>query len=156
VIPSHIEREIVIDAPVDATWRAGTEPDQIGRWFTDTAEIDLRPGAAGTLSWDGRATHEATTASIAVATVEPPRRFAFRWGHPDGGEAREGNSLLVEFTLAPEGERTLFRIVETGLVEIGWPEEQKAKYAAQNREGWGIHLGNLRDHATAHPPAAPR
>jgi uncharacterized protein YndB with AHSA1/START domain len=38
VIPSHIEREIVIDAPVDAAWRAVTEPDQIGRCFTDTAE----------------------------------------------------------------------------------------------------------------------
>jgi uncharacterized protein YndB with AHSA1/START domain len=100
-------------------------------------------------------THEAATASIAVAAVEPPRRFAFRWGHPDGVEAREDNSLLVEFTLAPEGERTLFRVVETGPVEIGWPEEQKAKYPAQHREGRGIHLRNLRDYAGAQPPAAP-
>jgi hypothetical protein len=35
-----------------------TEPGEISRWFSDAAEIELRPGGEGTLMWDQRATNE--------------------------------------------------------------------------------------------------
>jgi uncharacterized protein YndB with AHSA1/START domain len=42
MVPSHVERDILIDAPVDTVWRAVAEPDQVSRWFSDAAEIDVR------------------------------------------------------------------------------------------------------------------
>ena len=35
----RIEREIVIDAPVEVVWRTITEPDQITEWFADTVDL---------------------------------------------------------------------------------------------------------------------
>ena len=34
-----IEREILIEAPVEVVWRAITEPDQISQWFADRVEL---------------------------------------------------------------------------------------------------------------------
>ena len=82
-----------------------------------------------------------------IVTIESPRTFSFRWLHPAGAAAGESNSLLVEFTLTPEGGHTRLRLAESGLSQIDWPKEQKAAYAAQNSKGWDIHLAHLRDYA---------
>jgi uncharacterized protein YndB with AHSA1/START domain len=94
--------------------------------------------------FEDSATKEPTTASLVVETVEPPRLFSFRWCHPDGEAPVPGNSVLVEFTLSPEGgERTRLRVSETGLQGIGWPAEQKASYAEEHRDGWAFFAGRL-------------
>ena len=49
---------------------------------------------------------------IDVQSVEPPSQSSFRWNHPAGQEPTPGNSMLVEFTLVAEGERTRLRVVE--------------------------------------------
>ena len=140
-----IEHEIVVDAPIEVVWRTITEPEQIEQWFTDSAALDLRPGGTGELVWDEKAsTPTAMIAEIVVDIVEPPRRFAFRWSHPTGERAVAGNSTLVDFTLTAEADqRTLVRVVETGLEEIGWSDADKARYAEEHREGWALHLGTL-------------
>ncbi|MCW2890124.1 MAG: hypothetical protein JWL58_6986 [Streptosporangiaceae bacterium] len=38
------------------------------------------------------------------------RSFSYRWQHPPGVAAGEGNSLLVEFTLTCEGDGTRLRV----------------------------------------------
>jgi uncharacterized protein YndB with AHSA1/START domain len=151
MIPNHIERDILIEAPVEVVWRTVTEPDQISSWFSDAAEVDLRAGGEGTLTWSERATSKPMTVRISVETVEPPRTFSFRWLLPEGVEAREGNSLLVEFTLIPEGEHTRLRVVETGLVGYEMPDEQKATYADEHGKGWEVHLAALRTHLSRQP-----
>jgi uncharacterized protein YndB with AHSA1/START domain len=111
-----VEREILIEAPADVVWRTITEPDQIARWFADRVQLDLRPGGDGTLVFEEKAAVHAATVPLVVETVDPPRRFSFRWGHPDGEAPAAGNSVLVEFTLSAESdERTRRRVVETGL-----------------------------------------
>jgi uncharacterized protein YndB with AHSA1/START domain len=142
MIPS-IERDILIEAPVDVVWRAVTEPSQISSWFSDAAEVDLRAGGEGTLTWTDRATNKPATACITVQTIEPPHTFAFRWAYAEGVQPREGNSLLVEFTLTPEGENTRLRVIESGLQEMDWAEEQKATYADEHTQGWISHLSDL-------------
>jgi len=137
----HIEREVVIDAPADVVWRTITEPDQITRWFADEVELDLRDGGAGTLVFEGK-----MTAPLVVVAVEPPLRFSFRWCHPEGEAPVPGNSVLVEFTLVAEGaERTRLRVTETGLDTIGWSDDDKARYAAEHRDGWAEFFGRLED-----------
>ena len=139
-----IEREVLIEAPPDVVWRTITEPDQIARWFADKVELDLRPGGAGLLVFEDKATTRPTTAPFVMVAVEPPRRFTFRWAHPDGEAPAPGNSVLVDFTLTEEGsDRTRLRVSETGLDAIDWLDEDKARYVAEHRSGWAEKLGWL-------------
>ena len=45
--------EIVIDAPVEAVWKAISEGEELTRWFVE--EADVTPGVGGTISisWGG-------------------------------------------------------------------------------------------------------
>ena len=136
----EIEREVVIDAPVDVVWRTITEPDQISRWFADRVELVAEPGGRGAMYFGD----EGEGGPLVVEVVEPPSRFSFRWNHPAGEEPVAGNSLLVEFTLAAEGrERTRLRVVESGLDRLAWPDAEKERYAGEHNGGWATFLGRL-------------
>ena len=52
MVPQRIERDILIDAPMEIVWAVVTEPEHISGWFSYTVELDLRPGGAAALSWD--------------------------------------------------------------------------------------------------------
>ncbi|HVM64266.1 MAG TPA: SRPBCC domain-containing protein [Acidimicrobiales bacterium] len=141
-----IDREIVIDAPADVVWRTITEPEQIEQWFADHVELDVRPGGAGTFVFDNRGGDRVVTVPVVVEAVDPPHRLAFRWSHPEGRSPVAGNSMLVEFLLTVEGaERTRLRVVETGIEEVQWPDDEKARYAEDHRRGWSVHMGRLAD-----------
>jgi uncharacterized protein YndB with AHSA1/START domain len=141
-----IDHEIVIEAPVELVWRTITEPDQISRWFADRVSLDLRPGGHGSFVFEERATTRAATVPLVVEVVDPPHRFAFRWAHPDGDSPAPGNSVLVEMTLAAEGdERTRLRVTETGVADLPWPDDGKAVYVDEHVHGWTVHLGRLAD-----------
>jgi uncharacterized protein YndB with AHSA1/START domain len=140
MIPAQIEKDVLIDAPADVVWRIITEPDQIVRWFSDEAEFDLRPGGEGRLVFRGGDSYQ-----LQIETVEPPRRFAFRWVQPQGSVVRSENSMLVEFTLQPEGDGTRLRVVESGFDRVDWSDEEKSRYAERHTEGWERLLGRLRD-----------
>ena len=142
MIPDRISREIVIDAAPQVVWAIVTEPRHVARWFSDEAQIDLRPGGAMRLTWHGHGTYPGR-----VEAVEPPHRFAFRWVRREDDEPGEGTSTLVEITLAGEGPRTRLRVVETGFQRLTWAEEDKARYADENSQGWSHELTELRDYA---------
>jgi uncharacterized protein YndB with AHSA1/START domain len=133
----RIERETVIDAPIDVVWRTITEPDQIRLWFADTVELEVAPGARGYLGFGEQG------GPVVVETVDPPTRFSFRWNHPVGEEPAAGNSLLVEFTLLREGDHTRLRVVESGLGPLPWPDTDKQRYADEHNGGWGEFLDRL-------------
>lgn len=156
MVANSIEREIVIEAPVEVVWGVVTEPEQIVQWFTDTAEIDLRPGGDGVLTWDEKATTAKTTAHMRVQAVEKPHRFSFRWTHPEGAEPNEGNSTLVEFILTAEGEKTRLRVVESGMAGTDWSEEQKADFVRGHSGGWPRHLADLAEFAADRARTASR
>ena len=136
MVPDQIERETVIDAPVERVWALITEAEHLGRWFGDAgAEIDLRPGGAMVLRWA-----EHGTSRGRVVAVEPHTRFSYRWApfkDPGGDEPVEGNSTLVEFTLQPEGDGTRLRVVESGFASLATSEEQRAKNAQGQHRGLG-------------------
>src|SRR5262249_14858223 len=113
----------------------------------DDAEIDVRPGGLGVLTFTLRATNRRATLPIAVEALDPPHRFAFRWMHPAGAVARPGNSVLGEFVLAPEGTATRLAIVWSGLVAVEWRERETTTSAAQQGTGGARHLPHLRDYA---------
>ena len=152
MVPEHVEREILIEAPIDVVWAVLTEPEHVAGWFSDSAEVDLRPGGDATFTW-----HEHGSALAWVERVEPPRFFAFRWVRPVGEEQHKSNSTLVEFTLAAEGDQTRLTVVESGFRELAWSEDKKANYASENTQGWQLELDQLDEYISKHVrPASSR
>ena len=149
MVPDRIEQQILIDAPVEVVWEIVTDSAHVGGWFSDVAEIDLRPGGEARLTWK-----EHGVAHGQVEQVEPPKLFSFRWARPLGEVPRGGNSTLVEFTLTAEGDGTRLRVVESGFPELEGPEEEKAKYAEGNRQGWDAELDDLREYVSKHVRAS--
>src|SRR5690242_1663824 len=145
VVPDSIEREIRIDAPVDVVWRVVTEPDQITRWFSDRAELDLREGGDGVLTFLNEGTeYEPVVAPLVVVRAERPHVFAFRRSHPERTRADASNSVLAEYTLRREGDATLLRVVESGVAAMAWTDAAKTGYLEAHRHGWDRHLADLR------------
>jgi uncharacterized protein YndB with AHSA1/START domain len=142
MVADRIEQEIVIDAPPEVVWELVTDPEHVGSWFGDAAEIDLRPGGDMALTWEKFGTFLAR-----VEKVEPPRSFSFRWARPQDTPPAMGNSTLVEFSLSPEGEGTRLTLVESGFAALAGTEDEKAKSFADNTEGWEVELGHLREYA---------
>ncbi len=133
-----IEREVLIEAAVEMVWRTITEPDQMSQWFADRVDLVVAPGAHGYMGFGDQG------GPVVVDTVDPPTRFSFRWNHPSGEVPVAGNSMLVEFTLTPEGaERTRLRVTESGHELRDWPDAKKQRYADEHQEGWGEFLDRL-------------
>lgn len=133
-----IERDVLIEASIQVVWHTITEPDQISQWFADRVELMIEPGAHGYLGFGDQG------GPVVVETVEPPTRFSFRWNHPHDEEPIVGNSMLVEFTLTPEGdEQTHLRVTESGHEVRAWPDSEKERYANEHRGGWGEFLHRL-------------
>ena len=149
MVPDRVEREILIDAPPDIVWSVITEAEHIGRWFSDSAAVDLRPGGELLLTWD-----EHGAVYWRVERIDPPHFVSFRWLRPapsdsGGDELREDNSTLVEFSLDPDGEVTRLRVVESGFAELAGSEEENAKDAEEHRHGWELELDELRGYVSA-------
>jgi uncharacterized protein YndB with AHSA1/START domain len=141
VVAQQIEREILIDAPVDVVWSVVTEPEHISGWFSDTVELELRPGGALVLRWEG--TH---TVQGRVERVEPPHFFSFHWVVGHGSNLADGNSTLVEFSLAQEGEGTRLTVVESGFRDLALDDDLRTQRFDSHREGWAKELGELVDY----------
>jgi len=138
MVPQRIEREIVIDAPVDVVWAVVTEPRHISRWFSDSVDLDLRPGGKAVLRWNGRDAVQGR-----VERVEPPHFFSFRWVLDHGPDVTEDNSTLVEFSLSAEGESTRLTVVESGFRDLAGPDDEKQRHVDGHQRGWALELGDL-------------
>jgi uncharacterized protein YndB with AHSA1/START domain len=140
-VQDTIERELTFEQPREVVWAAITEPDQIARWFGTGAELELRPGAEGSFSWESLG----VKTKITVEAVDPPRRFAYRW--EPGGVDKGGPTTLVEFTLEELGGGTRLRLVESGFEQFG-PEARHG-----NEHGWDEELGELQAYLLAEAAA---
>jgi uncharacterized protein YndB with AHSA1/START domain len=138
----QIERECAIAAPIDRVWSAVTEPRELASWFCDSADLDVTPGARGTLTWKPNGSRGEAVIQVRVEALEPMRLFRFRWAFPADEEPTESNSRLVEFTLTGEGSGT-----RLGLVDSGFYESDDSVDGFS--EGWDEHIVNLTRYAEA-------
>ena len=150
----RIEREIDIDAPIDVVWTVITEPEHITGWFTDSAELDLRPGGEGQFAWDVKGTSRKKV-NLRVERLEPPHFFSFRWDYPDGDDPSETNAPLVEFSLEAQGGSTRLRLVESGLASLARSPEEKETYFAEHTSGWTHFAERLREYAAKQRSVVP-
>jgi uncharacterized protein YndB with AHSA1/START domain len=145
MVPESIEREVLIEAPVELVWSIVTEPEHVARWLSDSVQLDLRPGGSAVFIWE-----EHGSVGARVERVEPPHLFAFRWVNAGGKSANqgveEGNSTLVEFRLSAEGASTRLHVTESGFRQLDGSENENASHVENHLSGWDRELGELREY----------
>ena len=109
----------------------------------DEAVLEATPGAKGHLVFGEPGSPNAHVPQLTVVEAEAPRRFSFRWTHPEGEEAAEGNSLLVIFELTARDGGTLLRMTESGFREMGWEVAVLEQQYQEHVDGWGHFLSQL-------------
>jgi uncharacterized protein YndB with AHSA1/START domain len=140
-IRDTVEREVTYSQPIERVWAALTEPEQMRRWFcSNGAEVDLRPGGMIHFRWENE------TSRAIIESVEPPRRFAFRWipamfERPELPLEEQGPLTLVDFTLEPVEGGTRLRLVESGFA--AFDEARYTKAFGMNSEGWDECIASL-------------
>ena len=139
-----IEREIHIDAAPDIVFDVVSSPEHIREWWGG-AETGLEPtaGATDELVWRDADTGQTQAVPITVVDAVPPRLFSFRWTHPAGETAAEGNSLLVTFELVPAGAGTVLRLTETGFREMGWEVAVLEENYQDHVNGWDTFVPRI-------------
>lgn len=139
-VQDTVEREVIYPQPIARVWAALTEPELMRRWFCGAgAEIDLRPGGEARFMWpDG-------SSRAIVATVDPPRQFAFRWVPGNFEQAdrplAEQPLTLVEFSLDEVAGGTRLRLVESGFADLA--DEMRIAAFRDNDLGWDECLANF-------------
>ena len=147
----HIEKRVLLRAPIDRVWRAISDSQQFGAWFG--CELDgpfvagqritgrIRPTQVDPAIAKMQEPYAGQRMEWQVEAIEPPHRFAFRW-HPfaiDAGVDYSAEPMtLVEFTLADAPGGTHLVIRESGFERI--PLERRAKAFAANDGGWTAQL----------------
>ncbi len=139
-----IEREVMIDAPLETVWAIVTEPAHIGTWLGSSAEVDLRPGGELLIKFG-----DFGEATGTVENVDRPTLFAFRWVTPEpdrpAGLGME-HATLVEFQLRAEGDGTMLRLVESGFDGLAGSAEENATLRERHGGGWGTFVDQLVDY----------
>ncbi|MCG7609239.1 MULTISPECIES: SRPBCC family protein [Mycobacterium] len=159
----RIEKEILLNAPLDRVWRAISDSGEFGRWFG--VRFD-GPFVAGQ-SVNGVITPTEVDDEVAamqepyageadawhIVAVEAPHRLAFRW-HPyavePGADYAAEPTTLVEFTLAEAEGGVLLRIVESGFDAI--PAARRKSAFEANSEGWAHQTEMVRKYLALGEP----
>jgi uncharacterized protein YndB with AHSA1/START domain len=143
-VEDSIVRETVVAATTERVWQVLTRPEYLPRWFgAEKAEVDLRPGGALVMVWA-----EHGTGYARIERVDEPTLFSFRWAIEPGAQPTPGEETLVEFTLAPEGDGTRLRVVESGFSTLDRPAEKQEWHRERNVDGWRQVLEALAAGAT--------
>jgi len=120
-----IERTLELPAPPERVWTAITDPVELGKWFPDRAELDLRPGGDGMFTWT-----EHGSAAVRVEAIDAPRYFAWRWANDSDASIDAASEVtLVEWWLAPGADGgTTLKVRESGFT--------RESHRTGNEEGW--------------------
>ena len=143
-----IARELYVEAPPEVVFDVVSSPDHIKEWWPDDARYELTPGTPGEIVF-GDCDAGGTVVQLTVVEAVPPRTFSFRWTHPAGEAAAEGNSLLVTFELTPSRGGTLVTMTETGFREMGWEEAVLEEQYADHVSGWDFFLPHVVSYAAS-------
>lgn len=147
-MPRTQEHEILIDASIEAVWKAITDGEELTRWFVDQATVE--PGVGGTIaiSWDG--------AEMSVGTIEawePNKKLRKKLAPFDMGAAKHDPAapMIDEYTIERRDGKTVLRLVCSGIPDA---PEWDGFYNGTD-SGWGSFFRTLR-HYLEHNQGKPR
>ncbi|CAJ1506773.1 SRPBCC family protein [[Mycobacterium] burgundiense] len=152
----RIEKSAVLHASLDRVWRAISDAREFGTWFGMRVDGPFVAGTTVSCQMTGTAVdediaaaqreHEVHSFPLHIVTVDPPRRFAFRWNPVAGAEFAD-LTTLVEFTLTETDGEVLLEIVESGFDAV--PAEHRGAAFADNSQGWAEQLKLIGRYVTA-------
>ena len=131
----RVEQTLVIDAPVDAVWKALTDATELTRWFPLSARVT--PGAGGVIRmrWD-----EGYDADSAIEIWNPNRHLRIGFPH------HPPVLLATDYHLESERGRTILRVVTSGFGEGNDWDDWYAGVSA----GWDFELRGLKHYLEHH------
>lgn len=130
---SVVDESIAIDAPAHEVWRMITDAEARAAWW-GYLDLDVTVGGRFVERWTDGSGREKLTTGV-VTEVAADRLLALRWADEDWPAATR-----VEIHLARVGGTTSVRLLHTGWENL--PEG--VALAEEHREGWRMHLENLR------------
>jgi uncharacterized protein YndB with AHSA1/START domain len=147
-MPRQQTHEIVIDAPIEAVWKAISEAEGLTRWFVDDATVT--PGVGGTISisWDGGEMSSGT-----IEAWEPNRKLRKKLAPLEMGALKSDPAvpMIDEYTIERRDGKTVLRLVCSGIPDA---PEWDGFYNGTDT-GWGSFLRTLR-HYLEHHSGQPR
>ena len=131
----RIEKKVLVRAPRAKLWKALTDTELLGKWFS--ARIDratIAPGAAlkGKVLAEG---YEHLEMDAIVEKVEPERYLSWRWhpGSKDKMDFSKEPRTLVEFQLEEAEGGTMLTVIESGFDALAKRRDEARR---GNDEGW--------------------
>jgi uncharacterized protein YndB with AHSA1/START domain len=144
----HIEKRVLLKAPVSRVWRALTDYHEFGKWFRVKLDGPFVPGqiSRGQVTYPG---YEHIRWEAVVQKVEPERLFSFTW-HPYSADPKIDYSkeapTLVEFRLEETSSGTLLLLTESGFDKI--PGNRRLEAFRMNDGGWTEQMKNIENHVS--------
>ncbi len=142
------EHEIVIDAPIEAVWKAITDAEELTRWFVEAATVEPGVGGKIWISWGGGEEGESR-----IEAWEPNRRLRLALKPFDMGAAKSDaqTAIVDEYTLEQRDGKTVLRFVSSGIPDAA---EWDGFYDGTNT-GWDSFFRTMR-HYLEHHAGQPR
>ncbi|HET6960368.1 MAG TPA: SRPBCC domain-containing protein [Vicinamibacterales bacterium] len=136
------EHEIIIDAPLEAVWKAIVDGEELTRWFVDEASVT--PGVGGTveISWDG-----GEKGRNQIDVWEPNQKLRLSKPGPAAAQGGESAPMVLEYTIERRDGKTVLRLVHSGIPS---GPEWDSFYDGTN-SGWPSFLRTLRHYLERHP-----
>jgi uncharacterized protein YndB with AHSA1/START domain len=144
-----IEREVLVNAPVEKVWQAWTTTNGIKTFFAPDAHVDLRVDGAFEIFINPYAPPGQKGADgMRILGFQKERMLSFTWNAPpDLPEARKQRTVVI-VRLAPMGDGK----TRLTLHHLGWGEGGEwDKAFAYFSEAWPHVLQNLQDSFTTGP-----
>jgi uncharacterized protein YndB with AHSA1/START domain len=127
-----LERRVELDASADVVWDLIARPERLAEWLADDVDVEIVPGATGTIVDDGAARF------VHVDRVEHGRSVAFTWWEHD----RPGFVSQVELRVVPSTDgASALEIVETMRLPSASMSASTSATAADLR--WETRVGLL-------------
>lgn len=105
------QRELTLPASPAEVWEAVTDPAWLETWLADAVLLELWPGGDARFEIDDH-TREGWVEEVAAPGADGTGRLAFWWAQ-DGEPASR-----VELEIAPAGDGTVLRVVETRPLQV--------------------------------------
>ena len=131
----RIEREILIDAPIELVWRLVSEP---GWWIGDGDRSHQIVSHVGDLVAIDDPRYGRW--SVLPVSSQAPHHVSYRWPVVAGQPLEPATSTLVEFFLSEHGDGTRLRVVESGFASLDLPVEGRVASVEGKTAGWRQQL----------------
>jgi uncharacterized protein YndB with AHSA1/START domain len=138
-----VEKEIEINAPVEAVWKALAEGEEVARWFSLDAHVT--PGVGGDILWSWGGGMDWPSK---IEIWEPNHHLRATYEKPPGVAAGQlpPQRLVMDFYLETHAGKTVLCVVHSGFgATTDWDNE----YEGVGR-GWTVELQSLRHYLENH------